>query len=79
MVVHVRPEFRDEILEKANRLLNAECHHDDNRHKIVLMFEAESDDALSSGMNTINSWRGVLSSQLCYHHCEPLESLEEEI
>ena len=79
LIIHVLPEYKNEVLRKANNMPQAECHSNKEDNKFVLVFEAESDVVLSSNMDEINNWQGVMSTQLCYHHCEPIESLEEEI
>jgi nitrate reductase NapAB chaperone NapD len=79
VIIYANPEYLDDVLSKANKLPQAECHSNQGDHKFVLVFEAESDFELSSTIDEINSWKGVLSTQLCYHHCEPTESLQEEI
>ncbi len=79
LIVYASPEYIDDVLAKANKLPEAECHSNEGDHKFVLVFEAESESALSNQVNEINNWKGVLSTQLCYHHCEPNESLLEEI
>jgi len=79
LIIHARPEYKDDVLEKANRFPQAECLSNKEDHKFVLVFEAESEIELSSQVDEINSWQGVLTTQLCYHHCESIESLQEEI
>ena len=79
LIIHVRPEYKTRVLSQANKLPQAECHSNKEDNKFVLVFEAESDAVLSSSMDEINNWQGVMSVQLCYHHCEPKESLQEEI
>ena len=79
LIIYANPEYIDDVLAKANKLPEAECHSNEGDYKFVLVFEAESDSALSTQVNEINNWKGVLSTQLCYHHCEPNESLLEEI
>jgi nitrate reductase NapAB chaperone NapD len=79
LIIYASPEYLDDVLDKVNKLPEAECHSNKGDHKFVLVFEAESESALSSQVNEINNWKGVLSTQLCYHHCEPNESLLEEI
>lgn len=79
LIVYVNPEYLDAVMDNANKLPHAECHFDKEGHKFVLVFEAESESALSSYVDQLNNWNGVLSTQLCYHHCEPNESLLEEM
>lgn len=79
MIIYTHPEYLEEVLEKAKRLPEAECHTNIPEQKFVLVFEAESEASLSYFMEEINNWKGVLSSQLCYQHCETNESLQEEI
>ena len=79
LIIYALPEYLDGVLEKAGKLPEAECHSNNKDHKFVLVFEAESEADLYYLMDKINSWKGVLSSQLCYHHCETNESLQEEI
>ena len=79
LIIHVLPEFKNQVLSKANNMPQAECHANKDDNKFVLVFEADSDAVLSSSMDEINNWQGVMSVQLCYHHCETNESLQEEI
>lgn len=79
LIIHVLPEFKNEVLNKASNMPQAECHSNIEDNKFVLVFEADSDAVLSSSMDEINNWQGVMSVQLCYHHCETNESLQEEI
>ncbi len=79
LIIHVLPEYKNEVLNKANNMSQAECHSNKEDNKFVLVFEAESDAVLSSSMDEINNWQGVMSAQLCYHHCETNESMQEEI
>ena len=79
LIIHVLPEYKNEVLSQAKKLPQAECHSNKEDNKFVLVFEAESDAVLSSSMDEINNWQGVMSTQLCYHHCETNESMQEEI
>ena len=79
LIIHVLPEHKNEVLSHANKMPQAECHSNKEDNKFVFVFEAESDAVLSSSMDEINNWQGVMSVQLCYHHCETNESLQEEI
>jgi len=79
LIIHVLPEYKNEVLRNAKDMPQAECHSNKGENKFVLVFEAESDAVLSSSMDEINNWQGVMSTQLCYHHCETNESLQEEI
>ena len=79
MIIHARPEFMDDFLAKAGKLPKAECHTSIKGHKFILVFEAGSEIELSGFISEISTWKGVLSAQLCYHHCETSESLQEEI
>ncbi len=79
LILHVKPEKSGLILDRASALPKSECLNDPDTGRLVLVFEAGSDDALSDWIRQINDWPGVLSSQLCYHHCESDESLNEEM
>jgi nitrate reductase NapAB chaperone NapD len=79
LIVYVSMDCLDDVLKKSKQLPEAECHHNEGDHKFIIVYEAESESALTSQIDQINNWRGVLSTQLCYHHCEPNESLLEEI
>jgi len=79
VIIYTHSNAMAQIKTKANNLPEAECHSNQDNTKLVLVFEAESETALSSCLDRINSWQGVLSTQLCYHHCEPNDSLQEEI
>ena len=79
LIIHVLPEYKNKVLNQANKMPQAECHSNKELNKFVLVFEAETDAVLASSMDEINNWQGVMSTQLCYHHCETNESLQEEI
>ena len=79
LIIYIKPGYKKEILHKAYKFPWAECHTEDEVHKVVLVFEVESEAGLASSIDEINSWQGVLSTQFCYHHCESNESLQEEI
>ena len=79
MIIFCMPEMKEKVITKANNLPHAECLIDENLNKFVLIFEANSEKEISSQMEKINFWHGVMSAQLCYHHCESEESLEEEM
>ena len=79
LVVHALPDQIDAIITKASSLPQAECHREDQCNKFVVVFEAEKEGDISSIMDDITHWQGVMSVQLCYHHCEPEASLLEEI
>jgi len=79
LIVQLVPEYKDEIIKKASLIPLSEYYTDSHVHKLVIVFEAESESTLSTWFDDINNWQGVLSTQLCYHHCESNESLQEEI
>jgi len=79
LVIHALSDRIDEVIKKASSLPQAECHREGQYHKFVLVFETEKESEISSYMDEISYWQGVMSVQLCYHHCEPSESLLEEI
>lgn len=79
LVIHVLPDHKDEILRKASALPNSEYHHEKHHNKFVLVFETGRQSDISDYMNEMTYWPGVMSVQLCYHHCESEESLSEEI
>lgn len=79
MVIYCLPEKINDAILKAKELAQAECYAGENQNKFVLVFEAASESEVSNQMDQINKWDGVLSAQLCYHHCETSESMQEEI
>ncbi len=79
LVIHALPEHIDDVVNKAGKLPQAECHREAQHNKFVLVFEAEKESEISSTMDDITHWQGVMSVQLCYHHCEPDGSLLEVI
>lgn len=79
LVIYCKPEYFDEVFSNASKLPEAECYSNENDHRFVLVIEVDSEMELTAQIDEINNWKGVLSIQLCYHHCEPNESLLEEI
>ena len=79
MIICCLPEKMNDAVIRAKALAQAECYTGENPNKFVLVFEAASESEVSNQMDQINTWDGVLSAQLCYHHCETNESLQEEI
>ncbi|HIM08850.1 MAG: chaperone NapD [Gammaproteobacteria bacterium] len=79
LVIHALAKDIEIIILKAEKLPQAECHHEKQHNKFVLVFEAKKEADISSIMDDITHWQGVMSVQLCYHHCESETSLLEEI
>ena len=79
LLLHIKSAEVVSLVERLSSLPRAEHHLHDDGHKMIVVFEANSESMLSSVINDIGSYPGVLSAQLCYHHCEPVESLEEEM
>ena len=79
LMIQVRPEYKQAVIDKAVDIPSAEYFSDEGVNKLVLVFEADSESELIAQIDKINSWQGVLSSQLCYHHCEPNAALQEEM
>jgi nitrate reductase NapAB chaperone NapD len=44
-----------------------------------VLLEANNESEIAERVALINAIEGVLSVALIYHHCEPSDSLEEEI
>ena len=79
LIIMVRSEHKRSVIDNIEKIPGAENFSDEGVNKVVMVFEAESESDLVSQINEINGWQGVLSSQLCYHHCESNVALQEEM
>ncbi len=79
LIVQVKPEYKDDFIKKASALPDSEYYTDEGVCNVVLVLELDSESELLCIIDEINSWQGVISTQLCYHHCESKDSLQEEI
>ena len=55
LIIYASPEYFNEVIDKATKLPQAECHSNKGDYKFVLVFEAESEFALSNQVSEINS------------------------
>ena len=59
LVIHALPEHIDDVVNKAGKLPQAECHREAQHNKFVLVFEAEKESEISSTMDDITHWQGA--------------------
>lgn len=79
LIIYCAPGYTNSIIKQASALPHSECHYEQGINKIILLLEAESGARITGYIEEINAWHGVLTAQLCYHHCESSESLQEEL
>ena len=70
LVVQVRPDRMNEILEAIGELPGSEIHARSPLGKIVVVLDLEDDAALSDRIGRIQKMEGVLSASLVFHQVE---------
>ena len=79
LVIRSWPDAFDQVIDLAGKLPTAEVMNNESKDCLAVVFEATSETEISSIINQVQDWPGVLSAQLAYHHCEANDSLQEEI
>lgn len=79
LIVHGKIAHKAQITTAINQLPGAEIHAVSEQGKFIVTLETASDSKILDCINHINRIDGVLSTVLVYHHCEGLDTLEEEI
>ncbi|MFT4836936.1 MAG: nitrate reductase NapD [Psychromonas sp.] len=74
LIVHIRPEKRQEIEKSINLLDGAELITVSPIGKAVVVLEAPHQRVIMEVIDTINALDGVLSTGLVYHEFEKVES-----
>ena len=69
----------DTIAAMIGELPRAEISLSTGQGKLIVLLEANNESEIAERVALINAIEGVLSVALIYHHCEPCDSLEEEI
>jgi|TARA_B100000959_G_scaffold76812_1_gene81602 nitrate reductase NapD len=79
IVVQGNPVQVDTIAAMIGELPRAEISLSTGQGKLIVLLEANNESEIAERVALINAIEGVLSVALIYHHCEPSDSLEEEI
>ena len=79
LVVQGNPTQLDAIAAMIGELPRAEISLSTGQGKLIVLLEANNESEIAERVALINAIEGVLSVALIYHHCEPSDSLEEEI
>ncbi len=79
IVVQGNPVQVDTIAAMIGELPCAEIPLSAGQGKLIVLLEANNEAEIAERMAFISAIEGVLSAALVYHHCEPRDSLEQEI
>jgi len=79
LVVQGNPTQLDTIAAMIGKLPRAEVPLGAGQGKLIVLLETNNEAEITERVAFISAIEGVLSAALVYHHCEPRDSLEEEI
>src|SRR4029434_3905803 len=79
VLVHVRPDKLPRVASSIAGIPNAKVHAVHPEGKIVVTLEGASVLAILDGIERMRSVPGVVTASLVYQHCEPLETMNEEV
>jgi nitrate reductase NapD len=79
IVVHAYPQSMQRIAAAIEGLSGAEICATSNDGKLVVTLEASSACAITTHIDEIQQFDGVLSASLVYQHSESLEAMMEEV
>ncbi|MEE8513341.1 MAG: chaperone NapD [Gammaproteobacteria bacterium] len=79
LIVHCDPASKEAAKAVIEALSGAEVHAIDERGKLIVVIEANSEAETLAHIDRINEIEGVYSTALVYHHSESAQSLEEEM
>ncbi|RME34502.1 MAG: glutamate synthase [Gammaproteobacteria bacterium] len=77
IVVRARPERREQVCSRLERLDGVEVHASSEEGKLVVTVEATGERQLTERVMNIESVPGVLAVSLVYHQYEEDERLDE--
>jgi nitrate reductase NapAB chaperone NapD len=66
------------VAKKLRALPGLEIRGEDDRGKLIVVLEADSEMGLLEQIQEIQNLDEVLAANLVYHHCERAEALEEQ-
>lgn len=69
-VVHCRPEIMNTVITQINDLNHTSVEAQDDRGKLVVLLETESERSILDNLTTINGFNGVLGTHLVYHQID---------
>lgn len=69
-VVHCRPEIMNKVISQINNLVDTSVQVQDDKGKLVVLLETESERSILENLSTINSFNGVLGTHLVYHQID---------
>ncbi len=73
------PTQLDAIAAMIGELPRAEVPLGAHQGKLIVLLETNNEAEITERVAFISAIEGVLSVALIYHHCEPCDSLEEEV
>ena len=79
LIVHCDPASKEAAKAVIETLSGVEVHAIDERGKLIVVIEANSEAETLAHIDRINEIEGVYSTALVYHHSESAQSLEEEM
>ncbi len=79
LIVHCDTASKEAAKAMIEALPGAEVHAIDQRGKLIVVIEANSEAETLAHIDRINEIEGVYSTALVYHHSESAQSLEEEM
>ena len=79
IVVQGNPVQVDTIAAMIGELPRAEISLSTGQGKLIVLLETNNEAEITEQVAFISAIEGVLSAALVYHHCEPRDSLEQEI
>lgn len=78
LVVHVKPEYLEEVKAQILALPNAEIYGDSEEGKIIVVMETENQGYVTDTIDKINNLEYVLTTFLVYHQIEHFDSQSED-
>ena len=79
LVVHAHPTRQSAVMTALAQFPDLELHASDDRGKMVITLESDTEAIILERLEQITRLEGVLAANLVYHHSEDTASLEEEI
>lgn len=80
LVLHIKPEFQEAVADFIASQTFCTSYTDANEHKtsMVVVLEVSSQADINDFINTLQGLQGIVTVNLVYHHCEPVNLMNKE-
>lgn len=79
VLVHAHPEAASKLAQTIAAFPGAQVHAVSREGKLVITLEGPTADAITGGLDRMQTLDGVLAASLVYQHSEGAAAMDEEV